>query len=233
MEAARAASSWPKGRSSSRRCVPRPSTSVRSLTAIAFSGREPSLPEPTSPNVRVTDISRHERGIDVEFAIEGIRAKSLSKAHIVFVERADDPSGEKFRVYTGRIERSARGARVHALESDRVTVLRPQESLLAADVLRKIPKGGLVAVLSGIAELGGGIVVGGSWHYEDVSVRIIQDGSARHALLLPMAAGGTPAGLSPGSYRLTLAIDRARWATTAAANDVNRYRDSATVTFEL
>jgi hypothetical protein len=202
------------------------------VAAIAFSGREPSLPEPTSPNVRVTDISRHERGIDVEFAIERIRAKSLSKAHIVFVERADDPSGEKFRVYTGRIERSARGARVHALESDRVTVLRPQESMLA-DVLRKIPKGGLVAVVSGIAELGGGIVVGGSWHYEDVPVRIIQDGSARHALLLPMAAGGTPAELSPGSYRLTLAIDRARWATTAAADDVNRYRDSATVTFEL
>lgn len=191
-------------------------------------------PVPPAPAVRITDIARHASGVDVELAMEGVRDRSLSTARILFVERAADTPGAQFRVYTGSLERTARGARVHARESDRVTVLRPHESVIIADLLDRLQPGGLAAVVSGIAELGGTVVIGGGlWAYEEVPVQIIQDGSARHALLVPMAAGGTPAGLNGGTYRITLAIDRARWATTAPADDINRYQDSAALSFTL
>jgi hypothetical protein len=48
-----------------------------------------------------------------------------------------------------------------------------------------------------------------------------------------MATGGTSAELNGGTYRMTLTIERARWATTAPADDTNRYQDSATVPFTL
>jgi hypothetical protein len=197
----------------------------------AAAGDAPVAP---APAIRVTDVARHAAGLNVELAIDGVRDRSLSKARIVFVERAADAPGAQFRVYTGSLERTARGARVRARESDRVTVLRPHESVLTGDLLNRLQPGSLAAIVSGVAELGGTVVIGGgSWHYEEILVRIIQDGSARHALLVPMAAGGTPAILNAGTYRLTLTIERARWATTASADDTNRYQDGATVSFTL
>jgi len=39
--------------------------------------------------------------------------------------------------------------------------------------------------------------------------------------------------LAPGTYRLTLAINRSRWSTTAAPDDLNRYTDSAALLLEF
>ena len=199
--------------------------------AVSASG---GSPVPPAPAVRITDVARHATGIDVELAIDGVRDRSLSTARILFVERAADAPDKQFRVYTGSLERMAGGARVHARESDRVTVLQPHESVITADLLDRLQPGGLAAVVSGIVELGGTVAIGGGlWDYEEVPVQIVQDGSARHALLVPMAAGGTPTGLNGGIYRMTLAIERARWVTTTPPDDTNRYQDGATVPFRL
>ena len=201
--------------------------------ALSASG---GSPVPPAPAVRITDVARHATSIDVELAIDGVRDRSLFTARILFVERAADAPGRpgQFRVYTGSLERTARGARVHARESDLVTVLQPHNSVITADLLDRLQPGGLVAIVSGIVELGGTVAIGeGSWDYEEVPIQIIQDGSARHALLVPMAAGGMSVGLNGGTYRMTLAIERARSATTAPADDTNRYQDSATVSFRL
>jgi hypothetical protein len=48
-----------------------------------------------------------------------------------------------------------------------------------------------------------------------------------------MGEDGTPIRLGSGAYRLTLSIERTRWLTTAPADDLNHYRDSATVAFML
>ena len=199
--------------------------------ALSASG---GSPVPPAPAVRITDVARHATSIDVELAIDGVRDRSLSTARILFVERAADAPGTQFRVYTGSLERTAHGARVHARESDLVTVLQPHKSVITADLLDRLQPGGLAAIVSGIVELGGTVAIGGgSWDYEEVPIQIIQDGSARHALLVPMATGGMSVGLNGGTYRMTLAIERARWATTAPADDTNRYQDSATVSFRL
>lgn len=199
--------------------------------AIGLSGGTRVLP---APAVRVMDVARNATGLDVELEFDGVPDRSVSKAHIILVERGGDAPGEQFRIYTGSLELTAGGARVHARQSDRVDGLGPYESAVARDLLDQLPTGGIAAVISGILELGGTVAVAGGWsHYEGVPVRIVQDGSARHALLVPMDAAGAPGGLGSGAYRLTLSIERSRWATTAPADDTNRYQDSASVSFTL
>lgn len=184
--------------------------------------------------IRVADIARHARGLDLELETDGIGRRSLSSGRVMLVERIAGKANAQFRVYSGSIEATQDGVRVRARESDQITVLQPSGSVLNADVVNRLQPGDLALVVSGIAELGGTIVIaGGYWTYEAVPMQIIQDGSARHALLIPMGAGGTPAGVSAGTYRLTLAIQRTRWATTAPSDDTNRYQDSATVSFIL
>jgi hypothetical protein len=78
---------------------------------------------------------------------------------------------------------------------------------------------------------------GDTW--EDVALQVLQDGSGRRALLVPVAGPVGPAGgaapitLAPGLYRLRLALDRARFATTAPPDDVNRYQREVTWTLSL
>jgi hypothetical protein len=195
----------------------------------------PPAEAPTPPSIRIADVARHETGIDVEFALEALPAAALSQARVVLVERAGEPGGPGYRIYTGRLEPGRRGARVHAVESDQLTVVRAQDSILGDELLASLGAGGLVAIVSGVVELGGVVVVvgGTTWTYQPVAVRVIQDGSGRRALLIPMSSAAVPVALGAGTYRLTLALDRARWATTAPADDVNRYQDSATISFDL
>jgi hypothetical protein len=89
--------------------------------------------------------------------------------------------------------------------------------------------GGLVAILPGDT----GVIASPTFTFVPVPVRVLQSGSARHTMLVPMSSTGVPQPLAPGAYRLTLTMDRPRWSTTAPADDLNRYRDTASLLLEL
>jgi len=67
-----------------------------------------------------------------------------------------------------------------------------------------------------------------------VPVRMIADLTSRAALLVPTSADGSAvSAFAPGSYRLTFAIDRARYETTDAPDGINRYQRTAAVEVTL
>jgi hypothetical protein len=188
------------------------------------------------PSARIADVARHETGIDVQLELSDVPREALADDRVLFVER-DKGGDARLRIYRGRIESSTRGqefARVRAIESDEVKVLSAADSIFASNILASLDKDRFVAILPGIAGLGGtGVIIGTTWHYEDVALRIVQDGAARHALIIPMSDALAPTSLGGGQYRLTLTLDRARWSTTAPPDDVNRYHDSASAVFVL
>lgn len=187
------------------------------------------------PSVQITDVARHETGIDVEVRLDEVPAGALADDRVIFIERADD--GARLRIYTGRIGPSRLGgstARVHAIESDDVTVLRTADSIFGSGIMSGMSRSVVVAVLPGIGALGGnGVIVGPIHRYDPVASRVIQNGAARRALIVPISDAAVPLSLDGGRYRLTLTIDRARWGTTAPPDDLNRYRDTATIAFDL
>jgi hypothetical protein len=154
----------------------------------------------------------------------------------VFIEQGGGAGEPRLRVFTGRLQRPARNAttaRVRAVESDAVKVLSAADS-----VFRGAFRGGsgsrMVAIVPGIVALGGdGVVACPVFGFARIDVRVIQSGSARCALVLPMTGAGVPQPLAAGNYRLTLAIDRSRWSTTDPPDDLNRYRDAGTLLFDL
>lgn len=193
------------------------------------------------PLFAITDVAHLDRAIDVELSIAG--SPSLGDDRVVFIERADEDGPPRLRIYTGRVTvpRRTRGvrragapvARVRAVETDDVTVLRVADSILAGGAVSGLSCGGIVGFLPGLGGIGFGGHGGVTFHYEPVRIQIIQDGSACHALIIPLSSTAVPVTLGAGRYRLTLAIDRVRWSTTAPPDDLTRYRDSATLTIEL
>jgi len=65
-----------------------------------------------------------------------------------------------------------------------------------------------------------------------VDVRVLQNGDARRALVIPIT-GGAASVLPVGPYRLTLSLARKRWETTDPTDDINSYQRSVTVRFDV
>jgi len=189
-----------------------------------------SVAATVAPSVAIRDISRHSDGLDVEFALRDLPVGALTDDRVLLVEPV---ASDRLRVYTGHIGVSATGARVRAYQSDDVTVLRDADSLFHAALEGATP-GHTVAVLPGLIAVGvPGLVTVPIFTYVSIDVRVLQSGSALQALILPISAAGVPDLLAPGTYRLTLAINRSRWSTTAAPDDLNRYTDSAALLLEF
>jgi len=188
------------------------------------------------PSVRVVDVARHARGLDVELAIDALPPGALADDRVVFVKQTDGADQPRLRVFTGRLRLPKRGAttaRVRAVESDDVSVLRTADSVFRG-AFGGAGHSRLVAIVPAIIGLGGsGVIACPVIDYVPIAVRVIQDGSARRALIVPMSNAVVPQSLAPGHYRLTLAMDRARWSTTAPPDDLSHYRDTATLTLEL
>ena len=180
----------------------------------------------------MTGVFRHARGIDVSFDPATLPVGATGKP-VLLLERVDAGAEPmSLRVYSGRIEIDRRGHRatVRAKESDRATVLRPAESPFVSRIGSGLERGAMVGV---ILMPGGVVVVGGSTvTWESVELRVVQANAGRRAILVPVAAGSA-AELQTGTYRLTLEIERRRWETTDAADDVNRYTDAAQLTLTL
>jgi hypothetical protein len=72
-----------------------------------------------------------------------------------------------------------------------------------------------------------------SFIYVPVALHVLQSGSGRQTLVVPMANAAAPVLLAPGTYRLTLTMNRARWSTSAAPDAQNHYTDSAALILPL
>ncbi len=134
------------------------------------------------------------------------------------------------RIYRGAMNVSAGGQPfVEASEVSQVTLLPAggQDDPLAAAGLKK----GTVLV----ADLQRGEVVAvwaPHYAYEPVEIRVLQNGPATRAIVVPFS-GGQTAALAPGVYRMDLAIDRKRWITTDPPDAMNSYRATASLTLTL
>lgn len=177
----------------------------------------------------VRDVIRHARGLDVTLDAGALPA-GASGRRMLFAERVGgEGDGPRIRLYSGRVASApaGRSASVRAIESDLVTVTNSAESVFMSSLLSGVRPGEIVGVLVTPARV---IVVAiPTTTYVPVDVRVVQDGSGRRALIFPTAGGG----LATGTYRLSLAMDRARWSTTGSPDDLNRYADSALLTLEL
>ena len=172
--------------------------------------------------MQILDVARSGGALDVELSSPTV---ALPDHRIVFVEPIDGPN--RLRVWTGaiKVRRGAAMARVHAVASHEVTVLAPTDPLFRTS----LRLGRLVATLPGMT----GVIASPIFEFVPVSVRVLESSSARHILLLPMTSTAVPQSLASGTHRLTLTMDRPRWSTTAPADDLNHYRDAATLLFEL
>ena len=172
--------------------------------------------------MQVLDVARSGRALDVELTPPTV---ALRDDRIVFVEPIDGPN--RLRVWTGaiKVRRGAATGRVHALASQEITVLgRPDPPFRTA-----LRLGRMVASLPRQT----GVIACPIVEFVPVPVRVLESSSARHIVLLPMTSTDVPQPLASGTHRLTLAMDRPRWSTTAPADDLNRYRDAATLLLEL
>lgn len=192
---------------------------------------------PDMPAVSILDVSRHAEGLDLDLALHNV-ATLLTDDRVILVESVE-PSGNpdggvaRLRVYTGRLAISSRTARVRTYESDDVTVVRAADSIFRA-ALAGVTPGRAIAILPGISALGGqGLVPVPDFIYLPVALHVLQSGSGRQALVVPMANAAAPLLLAPGTYRLTLTINRARWSTTAPPDANNHYTDSAALVLAL
>ena len=68
--------------------------------------------------------------------------------------------------------------------------------------------------------------------YVDVDVKVLQDGTANRALIIPVS-GSSHRQLSQSYYRLKFSLSKKRWITTDPADDINQYHSETTLSFSL
>ncbi len=71
------------------------------------------------------------------------------------------------------------------------------------------------------------------WVCQDVALQVLQDETAKRALLIPMSNGETPQRLSANQFRLNFTMDRVRWKTTDVPDEKNHYHDDTTIELAL
>jgi hypothetical protein len=172
------------------------------------------------------------RGIDVEFD-KSLLPQNAEGSDVYLIER--QITADKIpqaRIYRGKLNTSGGRNRLttRAAETDYIAVTGAISSTGLSMMLDRMDAGSIIAI---ITTPNGAIVSPSSTTtYENVPVRVIQDGSRRKAIIVPLGAGSAVT-LQPGTYRLSLAIHRERWSTTDAPDAVNSYSDNAQVTLNL
>jgi len=193
-----------------------------------FAGRAPQ--EATSGAGTIfQDVTRQGDRLAVELDGRALAAAGVSLEQLILVEVASDG---RLRFHRGRPARRP----VHGRETIRArlaedpTVRSEELSSRLAKELSVLPAGAVVALDETLSRLV-------DWwrpayRYVEVDVAVLQDGSGRRVLIIPLA-GGSVSPLASGVYPLTFNLDRARWQTTAAVDDLNHYRRTAVLGLTL
>lgn len=151
---------------------------------------------------------------------------------VVFAEILDGAQGDALRVrrWSGNAKRSGAAFHVDAQEEGESVLRGAHVATLTADDLARLT--GLVIAI----DPSRGVIIDWTsprWRWDAVSVRVLQDDTARRALLVPVNGANVARGLSANRFRLQFAMDRARWATTDPPDADNRYRRTATLTLNV
>ena len=158
--------------------------------------------------------------VDPQLAAEGEVAVVIS-----------EPDAEN-RVFRGRVERTASG--VTELTIDRTAGAAETAPSAAqgalAEALAESAADTVLVLTADLATVLGSFTI----RYQDdpVDVRVLQNGDGRRSLVIPVN-GSSAVGLGPGRYRLTLKLQRKRWETTDAKDDVNTYEGEALLSLTL
>jgi hypothetical protein len=182
----------------------------------------------------ITGMTQHAGRVDVAFDPASL-PRGAAGTDVLIVQRVGAPDGTpEARIYQGKIMPTDTGGRAtaRALETDHILMTGGgvRSSTGLSEILSGMTVGSIVAI---VATPGGAVVSAStSTTYQNVPVRVIQDGSGRRAIIVPVT-GGAAVSLATGKYRLSLAINRERWSTTDAPDALNRYQDSAQLTVTL
>jgi hypothetical protein len=200
--------------------------------------RDPQAPDADPPADRFADdrgaiVSVHRRGQGIDISVEvADSTRDLRGGRVVLFERIDTADErQRLRVYRGVVD-DRRGELLHirADETETTTVVDPGRSALTTGFRGELERGEIVGV---VLDPAGGLTLGGfTVTWEDVDVDVVQGAGGKSSILVPVSVGGATE-LTPGTYRLTLDMDRARWQTVEPADDLNRYRDSAQLSLTL
>lgn len=168
------------------------------------------------------DVTRHETHLEVRLDLDAIDGPA---GRLRVVEAAGKKLQRKLIVYAFRLPPGATGeVSVRAVKTDEI-VLGPCHSSLVSPELANLPAGAFALVAPDFNLVLGTFIAGHVW--TPLPVTVLQDASARRALLIPATS------LAPGTYRLTLTLDRQRWPTQDPADELNRYTRSQTLQLEL
>jgi hypothetical protein len=134
------------------------------------------------------------------------------------------------RRWSGRAEAPRGGSYGLTAREDGVSTLRSAKTaVLIAD-----ERGRLTGVVVAIDPNRGRVIgVSQPRRWESVEVRVLQDETARRALLIPVDGANAARLLSTDRFRLQFEMTRARWETTDPPDADNRYQSSATVTLNV
>ena len=178
----------------------------------------------------ILNVTRQEKMLRIE--LDSGATFEISQEKLVFVEAVEKCGERRLKFYAGVFKKQA-GSRhgiVLAEETDELTVARKDFSLFVSEVLDGLEPGTVVGLKPGFKDIFDRFRP--RFTYEAVDVRVLQDGTAHRALVIPVA-GSAAKKLSPGAYRMTFAIDRKRWQTTEPPDDLNRYHKTTTLSLVL
>jgi hypothetical protein len=180
----------------------------------------------------IVDVRRGDGELWVELDLAVLATLDLRDRRIVFIEVLGREPARRLRFYAGSLpaRRGARTVTVRAEETDELLVRPGGGSTLVSGALADFPTGSIVAVTPDLSRIL-------DWFrphfvYDAIDVRVIQDGAARRAIVLPVSGGGVSP-LPGGLYRLSFKLERRRWATTEPPDDLNTYRRETALQLNL
>jgi hypothetical protein len=182
------------------------------------------LKQPKNP---LLDVTKHDTELEVRLDLSAVADPA---APLLIVEVAGKKTQRTLIVYSFKIPRGASGeVTVRAVKTDEIVIDMLNSSLVPPE-LANLAIGTFALVSANLKIILGTFVPGYVW--TQIAVRLIQDAAGAHALIVP-ANGAVHTPLVSGTYRIQLTLDRQRWPTTDAPDELNRYTRAVTLQLTL
>lgn len=204
------------------------------LETLSARGREGTAPPAEAAPARliINDLTRTGDALHAELDPASLPVGAFAGRRVVFVEAVGTGGERRLRFYAGRVERrGGRRAVVRARETDELVVRPGEASSVVSAELAGLEPGRVVIVDAGFRDILGGFRP--LYFFRPVAVRVLQDGTGRRAFVIPVNAAGAARSLPAGIYRMKFTLDRRRWDTNDAPDDLNRYRGEATLPLQF
>jgi len=155
---------------------------------------------------------------------------SLDTRNLLFMEHISgdrDPGSVRFFRLEGGDSLAAGEHEVNLAEAD--MALDSRTLATVGEILDRGRPGGLYMIDTEKGHLGFHWPI---YTYVDVEVVVLQDGSRKRALILPVSGAGHQV-LDPGRYTLRFEITRRRWTTTDTPDNWNTYNQDCSLRLDI